>query len=632
MAKQQLLLLSEETRNQINELKNTLSKQLGDSQASVQNNGTYPSLSILIENVALKLQRELTVIRNEKLKHILPNGPNAENNAVHITNTPSTNVTRSATTAPMNTSNRNNAITIQQINLHNVHKNNRRTRSQKRNTSSPNQEETVINLSAVQLSESETKLLPRGLSFVPTPKRINWTEVQADINEFARRRRLKEYFHQNNNPSQPVAARTNEVPRFRCKGTWSPPSGRDAALQTYINAIENDIMSAQPSKIQNNLSKEERTALTNLRERSDIVIKPADKGSGTVIMDYSWYINECYRQLNDPNYYQKQSTNLTNKIQERVKEYLNRLHKDDLIDDDTFKYLLSNFDPKAGRLYILPKIHKQGTPGRPIISSNGHPTKRISEFVDYYLKSLVRPLSSYIKDTTHFLLQLEQIGPLPDNAILVTIDVSSSYTNIPHNEGIEACRHFLSTRQDKTLPTERICDLIRMILGMNNFSFNNEHFLQIYGTAMGTRMAPSYANLFMGNFEQHAIDNALFKPLIWRRFIDDIFMVWTEGEENLKTFIEYLNSIHSTIKFIHEYSVSLHQSLTFLDVQVHLSNNQIHTDLHTKPTDKHQYLLKSSCHTNHTKKTIPFSLLLRIRLYAPPTTSLINAAKNLLII
>ena len=90
------------------------------------------------------------------------------------------------------------------------------------------------------------------------------------------------------------------------------------------------------------------------------------------------------------------------------------------------------------------------------------------------------------------------------------------------------------------------------------------------------------------------------------------FMVWTEGEEKLKTFMEYLNSIHSNIKFTHEYSVSLHQSLPFLDVQVHLSNNRIHTDLHTKPTDKRHYFLKSSCHPNHTKKTLPFSFLLRI--------------------
>ena len=90
-------------------------------------------------------------------------------------------------------------------------------------------------------------------------------------------------------------------------------------------------------------------------------------------------------------------------------------------------------------------------------------------------------------------------------------------------------------------------------------------------------------------------------------------MVWTEGEEKLKTFIGYLYSIHSNIKFIHEYSVSLHQSLPSLDVQVHLSNSQIHTDLHTKPTDKHQYLPRSFYHPNHTKKTIPFSLPLRMR-------------------
>ena len=42
---------------------------------------------------------------------------------------------------------------------------------------------------------------------------------------------------------------------------------------------------------------------------------------------------------------------------------------------------------------------------------------------------------------------------------------------------------------------------------------------------MGTRMAPSYTNLFMGKFEQHAIDNSLLKLFIWWMFIDDIFMI-----------------------------------------------------------------------------------------------------------
>ena len=121
-------------------------------------------------------------------------------------------------------------------------------------------------------------------------------------------------------------------------------------------------------------------------------------------------------------------------------------------------------------------------------------------------------------------------------------------------------------------------------------------------------MAPSYANLFLGKFEQHAIKNAPLKPFVWW-FIDDVFMIRREGEEHLKDFIRYLNSIHANIKFTHEYSNYSHQTLPFLDVQVHLSNNHIHT----KPTDKHQYLLKTSCHPNHTKQTIPFSLFLRIR-------------------
>ena len=122
---------------------------------------------------------------------------------------------------------------------------------------------------------------------------------------------------------------------------------------------------------------------------------------------------------------------------------------------------------------------------------------------------MVQTLPSYTKHTTHFLLKLQQLGPLTSNAILVTLDVSSSYTNIPHNEGIESCRHFLNLPPQKSLFSERICDLIQMILGMNHFNFNNQRFLQIHGTAMGTRMAPSYANLFMGTLEKSAIENAL---------------------------------------------------------------------------------------------------------------------------
>ena len=152
-----------------------------------------------------------------------------------------------------------------------------------------------------------------------------------------------------------------------------------------------------------------------------------------------------------------------------------------------------------------------------------------------------------------------------------------------------------------------------MNLTMNNFTFNDSHYLQIHGTAMGTKMAPSFANLFLGLFEKNALRNAPFQPQTWLRYIDGIFMIWTESPENLKIFIDYLNNIHPTIKFTSSHSPT---SVPFLDVNVSLtSDGNINTDLYTKPTDKHQHLLYSSCHPTH-KKSHPFQPS------TPPTTNL----------
>ena len=148
-----------------------------------------------------------------------------------------------------------------------------------------------------------------------------------------------------------------------------------------------------------------------------------------------------YRRLNE---------DITADIQNRVTFYVNRMYKDKLINDKTKQYLIQT-DVKPGRFYILPKIHKPGNPGRPIVSSNSHPTERISHFVDYHLQPLVHKLPSLVKDTNDFLNKLLTISNLPANSLLVTLDVSSLYTNIPHNEGINACDHFLRTSSHNTI-------------------------------------------------------------------------------------------------------------------------------------------------------------------------------------
>ena len=115
---------------------------------------------------------------------------------------------------------------------------------------------------------------------------------------------------------------------------------------------------------------------------------------------------------------------------------------------------------------------------------------------------------------------------------------------------------------------------------------------------MGTRMAPSDANLFMAQLEKKLLDNASMKPLIWWRDI------CCHGEANLEIFIVDLNQAHPTMKFTAEWSSS---SIPFLDNHVQLENGQLTTDLHAKPMDTHQYLAANSCHPCHCKEAIPLS-------------------------
>ena len=84
------------------------------------------------------------------------------------------------------------------------------------------------------------------------------------------------------------------------------------------------------------------------------------------------------------------------------------------------------------------------------------PTERISAFVDLLLKPLVNDLPSYIRDTKDFLTALQAVPPLPDHALLFTMDVVELYNNIPHVDGLEACRAFLNGRRVQDPPTEDI--------------------------------------------------------------------------------------------------------------------------------------------------------------------------------
>ena len=180
-------------------------------------------------------------------------------------------------------------------------------------------------------------------------------------------------------------------------------------------------------------------------------------------------------------------------------------------------------------------------------------------------------LPSYLRDSSHLLNIIRHLK-VPPGAILATLDVTSLYTNILNDEGIKAVSRYLFRHRDMSLnPTNTsICKLLDLVLKTNNFGFDNKEFLQVGGTAMGTKLAPSFANLFMGYFEEEYVALYSKQPFLWKHFIDDIFIIWTYGQDELNRFVTYLNSVHETIKFTCENSVN---SVDFLDITIQISEN-----------------------------------------------------------
>ncbi len=144
---------------------------------------------------------------------------------------------------------------------------------------------------------------------------------------------------------------------------------------------------------------------------------------------------------------------------------------------------------------------------------------------------------------------------------------------------------------------------------------------------MGTKTAVAYANNALGFFEEEHLYTHTLQPLLYLRYIDDIFLLWTHGEDALAEFIQHLNSCTTFFKFTQEISPDM---VTFLDTKVILKNNKIITDLYQKPTDSHNYLMYNSAHPQSCKDSIPYSQFLRKRRICSQEEDYIGHCLNLI--
>ena len=489
----------------------------------------------------------------------------------------------------------------------------------------------LFNLSDYTLSESEISLLNKGLKFCPTPPLPDIGTLVRDSERFFRSAAIKLHFLNLENKDtslnstqvqqdqvegsdfrSPIDAFSH--PDLKPKSKWNAPVPPLLEHVKQLFLTELQCTTLQPTR-NKNLTADEFHSLLSMPKNKNIVIKQADKGSGVVIQNIDDYIREGERQLNDTKFYKTIDHDLTNKHADMIKKVASEMLEKDEISEKTFKYLTTNCS-RTAQFYMLPKIHKSVTnpPGRPIISGNDCPTEKISHMIDIILQPFVPKVKSYVKDTTDFIQKISAIKINPgEDLILCTLDVTSLYTNIPQTDGLQSVKNLLIKERPSSFKPSNayVLKLLEMVLTMNNFQFNYKNYLQINGTAMGTRVAPTYANLFMSEFETKHVYTYPKQPLLWLRYIDDVFMPWQHGLEELEKFHNHLNTAQEGITFTLEWS---RVKVPFLDTTVLYSPEiGLYTDLYTKPTDTHSYLRYSSCHPSHIKTGLPYSQFLRLR-------------------
>ena len=195
---------------------------------------------------------------------------------------------------------------------------------------------------------------------------------------------------------------------------------------------------------------------------------------------------------------------------------------------------------------------------------------------------------------------------IPDNPSLVTVGVVGLYPSIPQE---------VHLRKNRT-EGKRIKSLLKILskwlslcLRITTLSSTVMLNIKYRVLLLAIKFSPPYACIFMDEIETKFLQTQEFQPLVWVRYIDNVFFIWTHGPDKLVSFMTEFNNYHPNIKFTYE---SNKENITFLDLDVSLSGNKLTTDLHIKSTDKHQYLHYLSAHPAHTERSIIYSQALRM--------------------
>ena len=404
-------------------------------------------------------------------------------------------------------------------------------------------------------------------------------------------------------------------PKLYVKNTrWTPPLAKPE-IELRLTAFQEELTKAihqknLQHKYSSNLSRVQEHAIKTLKNNENFIITLTDKNLGPAILRREQYIKLIYDEhLSDIQTYQRKDEIEINSELKRIhEELLSLIHKyKETLPEADFQYLKRTIlEPpleshRVPQFYGMPKVHKKGKlRTRPVISQIGSLLAKISTYINFQLQKLRSLVPTYIQRSEEVKKELEELGEIPPNSKLFTIDATSMYTNIDPVHGIQTLEDWFQTHRDKIpidIPKDFLFELIKITLHNNYFQFGNTFWLQTLGIAMGTPMACILATLYFGFYEKTYLFPKYSKNLVYcKRQIDDILGIWVDDPDNPTAWTDYLRDINAFGKL--RWNLEAHGTeVNFLDITISInSKNRIETKTFQKSMNLFLYIPPTSAH------------------------------------
>lgn len=481
--------------------------------------------------------------------------------------------------------------------------------------------------------------LALGLNYIPVPtpfrsKSLMKSYIDNQFADYDRRVRIKAFFLDKPQTPMPEFYAPNRA------STFDPDATPE--LQNYLDHVQARLHSS----IDANYAKTRtprynpvwlRSTLQELKDNKDIIVTNADKNMGVAVVKTVDYISEAQRQLSDRSTYKLVDKFSLSERWNSLRVILIRFgffrYHDDTgtyvnHDEGSEERMIVNYLTQLqgcselrpfGLFYLLMKVHKKippGStipPGRPIVSSINTFTYFASKYVDKTLQPLYKLIESYVASSQHLICLLEQCDAFPKDCVILCADIESLYPNIPIEQGLRMFRgsvafyntKYRSLHNGQPLLSEYdirfLVAITRFVLTNNYFTFGDVVYQQINGTAMGTPLAVVFACFVVDFIERTILYETKIVPLLFRRYIDDFFIVM-KTEADAWRFIEAFNRHTPSIR-CPEPCVSSSEGI-MLDLKIFKGldfsrSGRFSTCIYQKPQNKYLYLPPSSFHSHH---------------------------------